>query len=215
VFTQMTSLHLAVKNEDCKVVSALLTDASIDVNAQNEKGETPLFLAVAANQPEIVKVLLGSPKTDINRPTSQQVTPLYIAAKNKLMAICEMLAAREDIKENIPTEAGMTPLMSAAKKGDYDLVYILYKAAKKLSPNEIRAEVAASLFLAIRKRHIDVVGLLVLDRDLDFRALSVDGETMLTAAVKTADKKIVNKFLFAIDRGLDVNQPNSAGVWFC
>jgi hypothetical protein len=43
-------------------------------------------------------------------------------------------------------------------------------------------------------------------------AIWSEGNTFLTAAVKTKDKKIVNKILFAKERGLDIDRPNRAGV---
>jgi hypothetical protein len=61
------------------------------------------------------------------------------------------LVARDDIKENIATVEvffgifRVTPLMGAAKKGDYDLVTILYQAVKKLTVEERSAEIVSFL----------------------------------------------------------------------
>ena len=91
------------------------------------------------------------------------------------------------------------------------MVDILYNAVKRLPLESRRDEITDATFIAIQENHADIVGLLALDEAIDTARFDVNGETLLTAAVNTRNKKLVNKLLLLKDKGLDVNQPNRSG----
>ena len=101
--------------------------------------------------------------------------------------------------------------MACAEKGDFEMVDILYEAVKRLPPEIKRSEITGALFRAVRKEMADVVGLLVLDDTVDATCLNGDGETLLTAAVKTGNKRIVNKFMLLKNIQDVINAPNKDG----
>lgn len=53
-----TPLHISARLGNEEIIKALL-EAGANVNAQNEKGETPLHCAIVADQAAIVRMLLN------------------------------------------------------------------------------------------------------------------------------------------------------------
>ena len=204
----MAPIHIAVMRNSVPGVKVLLGHEDIDLNCQNDAGETPLFIACRDNHVEVVKLLLESSKVDVNMGSP---TPLFIASTHGSYETCQLIVTRDDIKEDIRTAEGVSPLMAAAQRGDFKMVNILYNSVKRLPLESRRLEITDATFIAIQQSNTDIVGLLSLDEALDTARFDSNGETLLTAAVKTSNKKLVNKFLLLKDKGLDVNQPNRSG----
>ncbi len=78
--TGTTPLHIATYFGHTRVVKALLSHPSIQVNCG--KGErTPLFMAAQEGREEIVKMLLGCKDVDIEKASTEGITPARVASE--------------------------------------------------------------------------------------------------------------------------------------
>ncbi|TGO16233.1 hypothetical protein BTUL_0030g00170 [Botrytis tulipae] len=86
-FNTRTPLHCAARGRQCGVLSMLLnhaqrTGSTIDINAQDSDGMTPLHFACISGRPESVSILISA-GADIERKTRQEtsgITPLMACA---------------------------------------------------------------------------------------------------------------------------------------
>ncbi|OAL56703.1 hypothetical protein IQ07DRAFT_554869 [Pyrenochaeta sp. DS3sAY3a] len=91
--TRMTLLMWAASRGHAGVVQLLLDQEMIDVDSQNELGETPLFLAVARGHSEVVRLLLNTGKADVEAFDGLGRTPLFLATSWGHAGIVEVLLA--------------------------------------------------------------------------------------------------------------------------
>lgn len=114
------SLIEAVEQQNEKQVKELLTQ-SVEVDAQNDKGETPLLIATHQNNIEIAKALIDA-GADINKQDAIQDSPyLYAGAQGKTEILAYMLAHREP-DQAVVNRYGGNALIPAAEKGHLDNV---------------------------------------------------------------------------------------------
>ena len=93
------SLMEAIKNGNESEIEMLI-DAKIDLNQQNELGETPLHIAVKSGQTQIVKMLINA-HADLNIPDSgRNYTPLHWAIIYQMLDIIDLLLeAKPDLEK--------------------------------------------------------------------------------------------------------------------
>ena len=79
------------------MVLALKKD-DIDLNAQNEYGETPLFIAAKVGHHNVVKMLLKKGDIEVNLENWAGETPLSVAAEERNGKIVNLLLGTETIR---------------------------------------------------------------------------------------------------------------------
>lgn len=94
-FNRRTPLHCAARGRQCGVLSMLLnhaqrTGSTMDINAQDSDGMTPLHFACISGRPESVSILISA-GADIERKTKQEISGI-----NPLMA-CAMFLEEDRI----------------------------------------------------------------------------------------------------------------------
>lgn len=112
-------LHISLleKYTYINVIKMFLETKSININAQNNDGKTPLYLAIEKNNLDIVELLLEESTIDINISDNFMKSPLMVAYENNFYDIVFMLLARDDININFQNVLGETiVLKSYAKK---------------------------------------------------------------------------------------------------
>lgn len=151
-----SSLHLAARLGDLKAVEDLLKKEA-NVNAKNDKGQTPLHLTVEVcyvdipnpdevddywNQSfaaekkcgyvKIVEALLRNEEINVNAQDNNKKTSLHYAAKNNNKEIVvALIEAEADV--NIRDENRETPLHLAARNNNKEIVVALIKAGADVS----------------------------------------------------------------------------------
>lgn len=115
-----TGLSLALAAESMKAVQILMNWPKTDVNALNQKGESPLMLAALKGHRDIAAQLIKK-GADINKTGW---TPLHYAASYGDLALISLLL---DKHAYIDAESpnGTTPLMMAAMYGTGEAVDLL------------------------------------------------------------------------------------------
>ena len=100
----------------------------VDVNAQNEYGESALILAVSFGKPEAVKVLLEH-NADIEARTIRGQTPLMLSACDEDKELIHHLV-EAGASVNAQDNDGETVLHYAGRRGNPEIVqYLLDKGA--------------------------------------------------------------------------------------
>ena len=106
--THMAPIHIAVMRNSVPGVKVLLGHEDINLNCQNDAGETPLFIACREDHVEVVKLLLESSKVDVNIGASKSITPLFIASTHGSYETSQLIVSRDDIREDIRTAEGVS-----------------------------------------------------------------------------------------------------------
>lgn len=124
-FGGTSALHAAVLLDDIKLVKALL-DQGLDVNARDDKKETPLLHAVVRDNKAIAKLLINN-GADVNARDGFGFPLLYTAAVFKNKAIVKLLI-NNGADANLKANNGKTPLEAAGNKS---IKRLIQKAQRK------------------------------------------------------------------------------------
>ena len=117
------ALHLALAENNFKVVRVLLSSSQTRVDPRNKQDETPLMLAALKGDVSMVQALVAR-GADINKPGW---APLhYASTKGSVPIIRELLDKHAYIDAESPN--GTTPLMMAAMYGTPEAVKTLLEA---------------------------------------------------------------------------------------
>lgn len=107
-----TALHLALRDDSPKVVDALLAHPALDVNVQNDAGESPLMMAALRGQLAMAEKLLAR-GARVHQPGW---SPIHYAATGPEPRLVALLLDRgAPLEAESPNRS--TPLMMAAGYG--------------------------------------------------------------------------------------------------
>lgn len=131
------SLALATKSNFHKIVK-LLVEADVDVNYQDDQGETALHIAARFGFEDCAKALLeGSETQKPNLEIAEKTygwTPLFIACVDGHVPVVNLLIAA-GAEVNKPDVSGWRPIEHAALRGHMNVVKKLNELAKLLPPS--------------------------------------------------------------------------------
>ena len=199
----------AVKRADHAAVRALIAE-SVDADAPQADGSTPLHWAVHRDHPDIAALLIkaGASVTAANR---YGVQPLSLACTNGSPAMVELLLdAGAD--PNTALAAGETALMTAARTGVVEVVDLLLARGADVNAAEAwRGQTA--LMWAAAEGHAAVVSAL-LAAGADVGAASGQGFTALLFAAREGRIAVAELLLDAgasLDDALSINSGRTAG----
>ena len=118
-----TPLHIMVRcysstsntEEEIKKIISELCDMGEDINAKNNKGDTPLHVAAEGNLYTVIRMLVDH-GADINAKNNRGDTPLHVAVEgNRNFAVSHLVKAGADLKAK--NNERKTPLHIARDKG--------------------------------------------------------------------------------------------------
>lgn len=110
----MSIYHILCESEYFEEQIKWLTKIKeLDINATNNKGETPLFLATLNDASAIVDVLLKS-SADPNIPNKDNITPILRSVLNKKGYECFELLINSNADVNLQSKTGANPILVAA-----------------------------------------------------------------------------------------------------
>ncbi|KAL0481189.1 hypothetical protein AKO1_012608 [Acrasis kona] len=110
----VTSLHLAARGKHTSIVEYLLTQSSIDVNAQDRDEYTALHYAALNGAKDIVQLLIARHDTKVDIVDYQQRTPLMRAVEQCFTDVAHELIVKAKAKVNIQNNHGWTALHYAS-----------------------------------------------------------------------------------------------------
>lgn len=124
-------LFEAVKKGDVAGVVAQL-EAGVDIESQDEFGQTALHIAAMNDQPNIIKILIEK-GASIDARDGNDWTPLYGATLDDNLK-CALILLQNNANPNvIGAGDGCTPLILAANNGNKDLITLLIKSGAEVN----------------------------------------------------------------------------------
>jgi ankyrin repeat protein len=192
----------AVQEGDLETVKWLVFAKSVNVNAVDSDGNTPLMFASANGDTDIISVL--APLSNVNSADVYRNTALIYAVVNSRNDVIDILLYYgADI--NASDDIDNTPLMLATHGGSIDTVKTLLKGNPDLNAMDLNGYTAMTI--AAEKGYTDIV-MVLLQKGADPNIRDNDGNTALFYASEKGNLDIV-KILIPFVR---VNARNDKGM---
>ncbi len=187
-----TPLYLAVKQNNAKKVSALISD-KVDLNKKSFEmgGYSPLMLAVRNDFIDCAKLLINA-GADLEIANENGNTALKLAFMNTRTEIINLLV-NGGANPNIIIEDEETPLYFAVKKNNANLVAALIRAKADLDKTVLDK---APLVLAFEKGYWDCAKFLI-EGGANLNITIKQEETLLYFAVDKNNANIVSALISA------------------
>jgi ankyrin repeat protein len=116
-------LHDAARAGDLEKVRALI-DQGATIDAQSERGETPLILAILEGHADVVELLIAR-GADVMARNERGLTPLHAAAYSGNVELARFLLDHGAALEDRANVSGATPLMEAAEQNHVGVAELL------------------------------------------------------------------------------------------
>lgn len=126
----------AAREQDWDVVTLLLNEAKMDVNAVHADGSTALAWAVYWDDAETVRALLNA-GADPDISNDYGVTPLFLAVENSNPTLVRALLDA-DADPDMPLWSGVQPLMMAARTGHTGILDLLLEHGADVNARDAR-----------------------------------------------------------------------------
>jgi ankyrin repeat protein len=128
------SLHDAARDGDLEAARTLI-DEGAAIDAQSDRGETPLILAILAGNDAVAELLIEQGAA-IDGRNAGGFTPLHAAAYAGDAAIAEDLLDRGADVNDAENKAGVTPLFPAIEEDHAEVAELLIARGADLSVME-------------------------------------------------------------------------------
>lgn len=168
----------AAKNGNLEMMQKIIK--RIDVNIQDDTGQTALMLAADKGNINIVKFLLSDNKTDVTIKDIYGNTALIkgIFSNNEDIVKLILQASRTDV--NTPNQRNVTPLILAASRGNENIVKLLLNVPG-ISVNTQDMYGLTALMDGVKESDTNIVRLL-LAAGADYNLKNKDGYTVFNLA---------------------------------
>ena len=126
----LRALGSAIAKGDVETVNTLLSSGDFDINAMDNKGNTPLFAAAAKKNLEICRLLIDA-GADVDASNNSHETPLIIAATAGDENMCRLfIDAGADVDGGL--FHSLSPLCCAAGEGHLEVCRLLLDAGASI-----------------------------------------------------------------------------------
>lgn len=180
-----TTLLGAAVSGDIEQVK-LLISKSADVNAKNQRGNTPLYLAAQNGHKDVAELLIAK-GADVNAKDNNGSTLLHGACFKNNKDIARLLIGK-GAEVNVKDNANVTPLLTAATFGRITIAELLIDKGADVNAKNSRE--ITSLHMAARNGFKDVVELLIA-KGADVNVSNNAGVTPLDMAEERGNTEIV------------------------
>ncbi|MFP3026896.1 MAG: ankyrin repeat domain-containing protein [Wolbachia sp.] len=174
-----------------------------DVNARDNRGNTPLHLAVLADKLQVVEKLIEG-GADVNAKNNHGATPLHWAALNQNVNIVEKLIEK-GANVNEKNKYDNVPLHYAAGYGSLSVIEKLIEKGADINAKSSNGD--TPLHLATKNSHLDVLEKLIKE-GANVNERNKYGNIPLHWAASYGRLSIVEEL---IEKGADINAKNNNG----
>lgn len=143
------NLRYAANVGSREVFSYFISKKTLNVNAADNEGRTPLIIAAKSGHFSIIHELLNCPDLDINKRDKEGNTALIIAAKNSDATSIVTLMISDKLDLNAQDSEGNTALHIGSLDNCLDVVKALC-ASERIDPNVLNNEGDAPIHIATR-----------------------------------------------------------------
>ncbi|WP_374699796.1 ankyrin repeat domain-containing protein [Wolbachia endosymbiont (group A) of Limnophora tigrina] len=198
----INELFATVRSGDANQVADLINKGA-DVNARDNRGNTPLHLAVLADKLQVVEKLIEG-GADVNAKNNHGATPLHWAALNQNVNIVEKLIEK-GANVNEKNKYDNVPLHYAAGYGSLSVIEKLIEKGADINAKSSNGD--TPLHLATKNSHLDVLEKLIKE-GANVNERNKYGNIPLHYAAVYGRLSIVEEF---IEKGADINAKNNNG----
>ncbi|MDR3001909.1 MAG: ankyrin repeat domain-containing protein [Fibromonadaceae bacterium] len=204
-----TDIFEAAEKGTIEDLKYFLEEKGVDVNTQDEYGQTALHVAVSNESLEVVKFLV-SKGSNVNMEEADGKTPLHLAATyNNNVEVAKILISN-GAKVNATNKWGYTPLHNAATGESIELVRFLVLEGK--ADVEARDEQNGGTplrTLVSNGKSIEIIKFLVSEGKANVNAKDNGGTAPLQAAIMNGNIEFTKILITA---GADVNVKCDKGL---
>ena len=204
------------KQNQLAIVKKLLEVKNINVNANDDEGNTALISATIGGRTDIVEALLEVKYIDVNAHSEGGDTALIRATIGGRTDIVKALLNKQGIDVNIQGKNKNTALIIAASNGSTEIVKALLNK-QGIGVNIQNNDGNTAAISAATNGHTEIVKALLDKQGIDVNIQNNDGNTAAISAAISADisaaisRRIdIVKALLKVP-GIDVNIQNTAG----
>ena len=191
-----TLLHEAALYPSEEMIGELI-QLGFDVNAKNNKGETPLMIAARHNNPNIFKLLVETYDANIRLTDHNNMNVMHAAARYMSVDAIRYIASRARDLILGKSKWGYTPLFSAAANGRSDnTLELIRQKANIHAENELGN---TALYYAVWAGHEDTAEILCLYGSNPLHK-NKEGNTPMDIAVTEGHVELVQKMQNAVFR---------------
>lgn len=213
-----TSLHFLAEyndksedksTQDFAAMARLLIDAGIDINVQNESGNTVANMAALNEQTTLLEVLIAN-KANLNLADDDSWTPLLVAVNNKDLTLVETLLLgganpnQSFSNQWAPLHMALNTASPVAGETN-DIIRLLMKHGANINQTD-HLGITPILKAALGANQAEFYTLLEYQPDLSH--IRNDGKSLLHLAVIGGDTNIVKQ---ALRSELDIHQTDNKG----
>ena len=215
-----TSLMFAVDTGNARIVKLLLDQPNIDINAQNEDGETALSMAESQKYgrriAKLIRAKLGLQPVDpfrkkVERPKNNKINEKFLDAvsrgnNNDIYSLLEENADGKIIVDvNARDKSGDTALIIAADNGNLDAVRMLLN--ENVNPTLKDKNGDNALIRAVKNGYLDVVDVILRKKNL----INSTGRHKRTALMVAAENGKVRVVKLLIKKGAKISAKDDYG----
>jgi ankyrin repeat protein len=183
-------ISLAVTRGDNSTVLLLLAQKDVDVDAENENGQTPLYNAISRGDTSIAEQLLRKGANPSFHPPNEETALNLAMARCKASLIHLLLERGADFEEK--NRSGESPVFQAVSRSDTSILSILLVKGASANTNNLSGETA--LYRAVYREETSLVSLL-LTYGADPEVALPGAEAPLYLAASRANTSIVSLLL--------------------
>ncbi|ORX49345.1 ankyrin [Piromyces finnis] len=206
-------VHIASINNTLDSLKALCTNnASIDV--YNTIGNKCFSLACINNNSNIIDYLIKNYDIDYNYINYYGDTTLHQCCVLQKYDIVKFLLSLDKIDINISNGDGYTPFLYLCKNNNVELVKYIIDSNKIKNYDEKAYDNSFALFFAVNNNNIELIKLL-LDHNLDmYNERNYRGYSCYTSFFMACSSYgSIDMMKPFIEHGIDINRPNSIGIY--
>lgn len=205
---QWTALHFLAQGGHHKALRWILTQ-DLAIQKQDARGLSPLHLAAFMGHENVARLLLEAGVL-VDTTDEHQRTPLHIAAHQGYGALIQTLL-QHGASPELKTTQGQTPL-DIVRARHFSALRTLFPAhtATPPSPSQDYVDTLLALRSAIQQKDTTTIPSLLSTENINLRALDRYGLTLLHYASDVGDHQTIQALL---QRGIDVNQPDTQSQW--
>lgn len=192
-------LHELAKDGNPKFIKEILEDTKVDINAQDNHGQTALHHAVIAKRLDIVKTLLEF-KANVNIEDKKRLTPIIYAIKSNQTEVVKILLHHK-------ATLGFSGWSKDIERDDLRKKYHCDKELIKILDEHADNEFLPTLVFMSHYRQT-VENWLAERPHVNINHINKDGENALLTAVKMDREEIV---VFLLRNGADISLKNAEG----
>ena len=175
----------------------ILVDGGANVNAQDDKGRTPLIIHAVEGNEDIVSYLVAH-GADVHRKDTVGRTALHLTDHSTIVEILVDGGANVNVQDKY----GRTPLMIHAEKGNKDIVSYLVAHGVDVDKKDTAGRTALRL-----TGHLTIVEILV-DGGANVNLQDRYGRTPLMIHTEKGNEDIVS---YLVAHGADIDSKDTAG----